>query len=168
MAIMPAWSCSACTLINDEPNRETCEMCGTPKGPTSEGRSATSTGTGAATGGSGARVGTGGIDLSSVSEGALRAGASAADDQTLAQALQASFDAEEALARNAAAAAEEAEGLARDICWKLRRDVGTFVARAAKQLEVDKVEHNPARQPGQTLYERVNRAVDHASEPTFR
>ena len=108
------------------------------------------------------------IDLSKVSDGALRAGASAADDQTLAQALQSSFDAEEASIRNAAAAAEEAEGLARDVCWKLRRDVGTFVARAAKQLEVENVEHNPASEPGQPLYERFKRAVDHASDKTIR
>ena len=113
-------------------------------------------------------MGAGEIDLSKVSDAALRAGASTADDQTLAQALQSSFDAEEASIRNAAAAAEEAEGLARDVCWKLRRDVSTFVARAAKQLEVEKVEHNPASEPGQPLYERFKRAVDHASDKTIR
>eukprot|EP01043_Picozoa_sp_COSAG02_P031633 COSAG02_NODE_2074_length_9929_cov_698.467955_5_plen_385_part_00 len=166
---MAAWACSACTYINEaEPNREICEICGTAKAaPVSEGSSVTSA-AGTSSSGGGARVGAGEIDLSSVSEGALRAGASAADDQTLAQALQSSFDAEEASARNAAAAAEEAEGLARDVCWKLRRDVGTFVARAAKQLEVDKVEHNPASQPGQPLYERFKQAVDRASDKTIR
>lgn len=108
------------------------------------------------------------IDLSTVADGAFRSGATVEDDQTLAQALQSSFDAEEASIRDAAVAAEEEEGLARDVCWKLRRDVGTFVARAAKQLEVEKVEHNPASRPGQPMYERFKQAVDQARDKTIR
>ena len=169
---MAAWACGACTYINDNALFVACEACGTARAEDSDASGGASAS--AASGGASAAPASPGqaIDLSGVSEGALRAGASAADDATLAQALQSSFDAEEAKARTAAeqaaAAKEEAAGLAADLCWKLRRDVGSFVARAARQLEVEEVEHNPASRPGEPLYEKFRRAVDQAEDKTIR
>lgn len=192
MSAMAAWACGACTYINDNALFVACEVCGVAR---EEEQPASAAGGGSApaasdavdlsasaASASGGAVGLstsasasasgGAIDLSGVAEGALRAGASAADDATLAQALQSSFDAEDAKVRTAAeqatAAKEEAAGLAADVCWKLRRDVGSFVARAARQLEVETVDHNPASQPGEPLYEKFKNALDQASDKTIR
>ena len=108
------------------------------------------------------------IDLSGVSQAALE-GSASQDDATLAQALQSSFDDEYAGAGGgAASAAEEARQAERDVCWKLRRDAAEFVARAAKQLEVEELEHNPASQPGQPLYEKFKKAHDAAQDKTMK
>jgi len=108
------------------------------------------------------------IDLSGVSQAALE-GSASQDDATLAQALQSSFDDEYAGAGGgAASAADEARQAERDVCWKLRRDAAEFVARAAKQLEVEELEHNPASQPGQPLYEKFKKAHDAAQDKTMK
>jgi hypothetical protein len=108
-------------------------------------------------------------------------------DAAMAQALQDSFDAEfdngeededivadhgEQLRRRRQATGSDATAAAaatdRDVCWKQRRDVHSFLKRAATQLTVEKIETNDASLPGQPLYNRFKAAYESLRDKRIR
>ena len=56
----------------------------------------------------------------------------------------------------------------RDVCAQLRKDVHSFLERAAGQLEVESIEPNPASMPGQPLYERFKAAHDQVLDKAIK
>ena len=56
----------------------------------------------------------------------------------------------------------------RDVCAQLRKDVHSFLERAAGQLEVESLEPNPASMPGQPLYERFKAAHDQVLDKAIK
>jgi hypothetical protein len=100
------------------------------------------------------------IDLSGVISDA------AIDDEALARSLQVSFDKE--FSELSDGSAEANDRTAADVCWRQRRDVHAFLARAAGAFVVEALEPNPASQPGQPLYTKFKAAFDTASDKTIR
>ena len=97
---------------------------------------------------------------------------SCVDDAALARSLQASYDREFSQQQGDDSSEDRsvvARLTAQDVCWRQRRDVRSFLARAAGQhLKVESIQPNAASQPGQPLYSRFKAAYGRARDKGIR
>ena len=116
-----------------------------------------------------------GVDLAptAASGGGAAAAASAdltVDDEAIAKALQISFDS--SFGGDVVVSGERSvpgpEQSARDICWRQRRDITSFLRRAAAQLEVDKLDPAPAGQPDAPQYSAFREAWERVQDKRIR
>eukprot|EP01046_Picozoa_sp_COSAG06_P035906 COSAG06_NODE_3909_length_4783_cov_1.416951_2_plen_764_part_00 len=91
------------------------------------------------------------------------------DDEAIAKALQTSFDT--AFGGDVVVSGERLPGpeqSARDMCWRQRRDITSFLRRAAAQLDVDKLDPAPAGQPGAPQYSAFREAWQRVQDKRIR
>ena len=87
--------------------------------------------------------------------------------QGLSSALQSAFD-RTIIDISGAQAADESAQAGADVLWQQRRDVHAFLKRAAGQLEIEKMDPNPASQPGTPMYARFKASLDSCEDKSIK
>ena len=100
----------------------------------------------------------------------------AALDEEVARRVQVEWDAQEAEAAEEAASASAStaaakvatEESAKDLCWRQRRDIDSFLRRTCGPLRIEEVKANPSSLPSTPMYEAFLAAHATAQDKTIR